>query len=162
MDRICSLQIGGLYLGWIMTKTLILARKILILLVGSLILAACAGKGREEGADIDTTPIELAPEEFKSKLSTTPEAVLVDVRKPEEVAEGMIDGAINIDYTDSNFAERIGTLDVTKPYFVYCKTAKRSTGAAEEMRKLGFEDVYVLEGGVNNWQKAGLEMVKPE
>jgi rhodanese-related sulfurtransferase len=130
-----------------------------IILLVSLILAGCAGKGSVENTgEVDVAPIELAPNEFKSKLASTPKAVLVDVRTPEEVAEGMIEGAINIDYKDDSFAEKIGSLDKTIPYFLYCKSGKRSGDAASEMERLGFEKVYVLEGGYIKWQQNGLDL----
>ena len=164
MDRICSLQDRRVYLGLANPPKMLTANhnRTIIFLV-SLILAACAGKGSVENRDeVDVAPIELAPSEFKSKLASTPKAVLVDVRTPEEVAEGMIEGAINIDYNDDGFGEKIRSLDKTKPYFLYCKSGKRSGDAADEMEKLGFEKVYVLEGGTNKWLKQGFEMVKPQ
>lgn len=153
MDRICSLQNRGVYLSLANhPKILTVAYNIPIVLIISVILAGCAGKGNvEDTDDTDTTPLELSPREFKSKLNSTPDAVLIDVRNPEEVAEGMIEGAINIDYTDSGFIKKVSALDKTKPYFVYCKSGKRSAGAADEMEKLGFENVYVLEGGYIKW-----------
>jgi rhodanese-related sulfurtransferase len=129
------------------------AYNILIFLVVSSILAGCGGKGSIENSDVaDTAPIELSPQDFKSKLASTPDAVLVDVRKPEELSEGMIDGAINIDYKDSSFTDKIQTLDKTKTYFLYCKSGIRSSDAARDMHKLGFENLYVLEGGIKNME----------
>ena len=134
------------------------AYNILSFLLISLILASCGGKESVKNSDgADTAPIGLTPQEFKSKLASTPDAVLVDVRKPEELSEGMIDGAINIDYKDSSFTDKIQTLDKTKPYFLYCKSGKRSGDAAREMEKLGFENLYVLEGGIKNLEDEGLE-----
>src|SRR5688500_2648777 len=71
----------------------------------------------------------LSPQEFKSKLESTPEAVVVDVRTPEEMSSGVIDGAINVDFKDSSFTEKINSLDKDKPYFVYCLSGKRSGSA---------------------------------
>jgi rhodanese-related sulfurtransferase len=127
-----------------------------------IVLANCGQKtDHKNGAKTKPGISELSPEEFKSKLASTPDAVLIDVRTPEEVAEGMIEGAVNIDYSDSGFTESIGSLDSTKSYFLYCKTAKRSTGAAEKMTQLGFQNIYVLQGGINNWQEKGLGLVRP-
>jgi len=135
--------------------------KIQVVLIFVLIFAGCAGNRSDENNEKETIT-ELSPEEFRSSLSSTPDAVLIDVRKPEEVAEGKIEGAVNIDYTDSSFTAEVGKLDKTKPYFLYCKTGKRSTGAADKMKIIEFQDVYVLEGGLVNWQERGLETVKPE
>ena len=134
------------------------ACNILIFLAVSFVLAGCGGKGSVDNSDAnDTGPIELTPQEFKLRLGSTPDAVLVDVRKPEELSEGMIDGAINIDYKDNSFTDKVQTLDKTKPYFLYCKSGKRSGDAAREMEKLGFENLYVLEGGIKNLEDEGLE-----
>jgi rhodanese-related sulfurtransferase len=131
------------------------AYHILIFFVISFILAGCGGKRSAENSELaDTTLIELTPQEFKSRLASTPDAVLVDVRKPEELSDGMIDGAINIDYKDSSFTDRIQTLDKTKTYFLYCKSGIRSSDAARDMQKLGFENLYVLEGGHIEWLKS--------
>jgi rhodanese-related sulfurtransferase len=47
----------------------------------------------------------------KSTLASTPDAVLVDVRTPDEFSEGIIEGAINIDFKDPSFDEKINALD---------------------------------------------------
>lgn len=126
--------------------------KIQVVLFFVLVLVGCAGNRSEENNEKETIT-ELSPEEFRSRLSSTPEAVLVDVRKPEEVAAGKIEGAVNIDYTDSSFTAEVGKLDKTKPYFLYCKSGKRSSQAADQMEELGFQDLYVLEGGYLNWEQ---------
>jgi rhodanese-related sulfurtransferase len=115
-------------------------------------MASCERKGSlENDKQLEKAVVELPPDEFSSKLSSTTNAVLIDVRKPEEVAEGKIDGAVNIDYTDSSFPQKIAELDKSKPYFVYCKSGKRSSDAAQQMEKLGFENIFVLEGGYAQW-----------
>jgi rhodanese-related sulfurtransferase len=131
------------------------------LTVSILVLGSCSNKKNETGDVSETTSTELTPQEFRERLSATPDAVLIDVRKPEEVAEGTIDGAINIDFTDSTFQERISNLDQTKPYFLYCKSGKRSAGAAAVMEKLGFEKIYILDGGYKNWVDSGIERGAP-
>jgi rhodanese-related sulfurtransferase len=138
-------------------------QKLLVVLIPGLILVSCTKKEASENAGISKpSSVQLSPEEFRAKLANTPDAVLIDVRKPEELQPGIIEGAINIDYTDSSFTERVGKLDKTKSYFVYCKSGKRSSAAVVEMEKLGFKNMFVLEGGYTTWQDAGLETVKPE
>jgi rhodanese-related sulfurtransferase len=138
------------------------SHRITILFILIVSITSCGKKGSTENdQQTEQAVVELSPEEFKSKLSSTPDAVLIDVRKPEEVEEGMIQGAMNIDYSNSGFTESIDSLDDTKTYFLYCKTAKRSTGAAEKMKQLGFQKIFVLQGGINNWQNDGQEVVQP-
>lgn len=131
-----------------------------LICIAVLLFAGCTGKKNAENSD-DTRTLELDAAEFKSKLAASPEAILIDVRKPEELAEGMIEGAINIDYTDSTFAQKIMALDKTKSYFVYCKSGKRTAGAVEQMEKLGFEKIYTLDGGYTSWVEKGMETLKP-
>ncbi len=70
------------------------------------------------------------PKTFKDKVASAgANAVLLDVRTPEEVAEGIIPGAVNIDFRAPDFAEKIAELDKDKTYFVYCKVGGRSAKA---------------------------------
>jgi rhodanese-related sulfurtransferase len=52
-------------------------------------------------------------------------------------------------------------LDRTRPYFVYCKSGKRTEGAVEQMEKLGFKNIYTLDGGYTSWVEKGMETLKP-
>src|SRR5688572_17949871 len=73
-----------------------------------------------------TNPHKLNANEFETKLNTTPNAQLVDVRTPEEYNEGHLKGSININYQGNSFAEEVAKLDKTKPTFVYCRSGGRS------------------------------------
>ena len=84
------------------------------------------------------------------------EYVLVDVRTPEEYANGALPSAINISVTSLNFPIAINRLDKEKPVLIYCKSGTRSARAAIAMKALGFEQIYELDGGYLAWQAAGL------
>ena len=58
-------------------------------------------------------------------LASKPDAVLVDVRTPEEFSEGIIEGAINIDFNDPSFGEKINALD--KEQTIFCLLSFRET-----------------------------------
>ena len=77
--------------------------------------------------------------------------VLVDVRRPGEYAAGYIPGAVNIEVTAADFAQRLATLDKTKPTYVYCRSGARSAKAAAQLTAAGFTDVHNLLGGVLDW-----------
>jgi hypothetical protein len=68
----------------------------------------------------------LDAREFLTKASAAPDAVLLDVRTAGEFNTGKIEGAINLDFFDSKFAERVGKLDKEKSYFVYCRSGQRT------------------------------------
>jgi len=77
---------------------------------------------------------------------------LVDVRTPDEYNAGKIDDAINIDYFDQdNFKKAFEKLDKNKPLFVYCRSGHRSHESAVLLEKMGFKEIYDLEGGYIAW-----------
>ena len=114
-----------------------------------LLLSACT-VNKNESSETAVGVKSLDPQEFKTTLAATTDAVLVDVRTPAEFNEGKLAGAINVDYKDQEFTKNIGTLERDKPYFVYCLSGKRSNDAAQQMKALGFTTVYVLEDGLQD------------
>lgn len=96
---------------------------------------------------------------FQSTYASTKDAVLIDVRTPEEFQGGSISHAENIDFNDVHFETHIGQLDQQKTYFVYCLSGGRSANAAALMRKKGFKKVYELNGGIMAWRNADLPIV---
>lgn len=89
--------------------------------------------------------------QFADKLDKISNAIVLDVRTPEEFKEGFIQNAQNIDFNADDFRSRVQTLDKTKPYFVYCLSGGRSKDAANYMRKNGFAEVYDMKGGLLAW-----------
>lgn len=71
---------------------------------------------------------------------------LIDVREPDEVAEGTLPGAINIPLGD--LPDRVGELDPSRRVVVLCRSGGRSTQASELLTGAGFADVVNLEGGM--------------
>jgi rhodanese-related sulfurtransferase len=102
----------------------------------------------------------LSPTDFKKKVEATTNPVIVDVRTPEEYSDGHLSSAINIDWDGDHFDQQIEALDKNASVFVYCYGGGRSSGAAKEMRKQGFKNVYDLKGGFGAWKKAGFTEVK--
>ncbi len=95
-----------------------------------------------------------------SKLVNHKGGQILDVRTPEEWAEGTIKGAIKINYYDDDFQSQLSKLDKNKPVYVYCKSGGRSGKAAKQMEKMGFITIYNLDGGISAWKDAGKEIVK--
>lgn len=103
---------------------------------------------------------KLSAQDFSEKIKTDTEAVVLDVRTPQEFEGGHINDAINIDFKNSNFANRTDSLDKQKPLYVYCMSGGRSAKAVAQLRSKGFT-VYELSGGMLNWRAAGLPEDKP-
>jgi rhodanese-related sulfurtransferase len=89
------------------------------------------------------------------KMSQKKKNLVVDVRTPEEVAEGHLSGSVNINFLGEGFAEEIKTLNKNKTYLLYCRSGSRTRKAADLMQKSGFKHVYMLEGGITAWKEAG-------
>ena len=87
--------------------------------------------------------INRGVEEFRG----TPGAVLVDVRTPQEYAEGHIPGSINVPLQAIIKVEE-AVPDKAVPIFVYCLSGARSRRAAAFFGKLGYMDVRNI-GGIS-------------
>jgi len=118
-------------------------------IVTILLLMSSCSKG-------ETEKLSLKPLEFKERISSLANAILLDVRTPEEVQSGYLKGALNFDFKSPQFNLLIEGLDKEKPYLVYCASGVRSGKAADRMREKGFKEVYTLEGGLNAWKNEGL------
>tara|TARA_R110002051_G_scaffold241712_1_gene302036 strand:- start:8913 stop:9224 length:312 start_codon:yes stop_codon:yes gene_type:complete len=96
---------------------------------------------------------DLLQEDWAAQLKNETNAFLLDVRTAEEVAEGYIPNATNIDiHLGQGFINEIEKLDKSKTYFVYCRSGARSGQACAIMNSLGFENAYNLVGGFMNWE----------
>lgn len=96
----------------------------------------------------------LSPAQFEELMKNKGAVRVIDVRTPEEMAEGKIPGAINIDFKNENFKSKIAKLDKRRTYILYCKTGIRSGNAASDMRAAGFTHLYSLDGGIEAWKEA--------
>ncbi len=85
---------------------------------------------------------------------------LIDVRTPEEFTKGHIYTARNIDYFSGRFKEEVDKLDKNKAYLIYCRSGKRSEGALEAMKELGFTRVYHMKDGIIHWAGKGLPLIQ--
>ncbi|AFL82729.1 Rhodanese-related sulfurtransferase [Belliella baltica DSM 15883] len=104
----------------------------------------------------------LTPDKFEKATKKSKKAVILDIRTPEEVADGHIEGAEFADFLGDDFEKEISTLDKKKTYYVYCRSAKRTIPATAKMKEMGFKKVFMLEGGLNNWIESGKSVIKPE
>ena len=96
----------------------------------------------------------LNPRTLEKMIAEKADITIIDVRTEEEIAEGVIDGAIHINIFSPDFMNRIDTYDKTKPYVMVCRSGARSGQACMQMMGLGFEKLYNLEGGMMSWQGA--------
>jgi len=88
-------------------------------------------------------------------------AVIIDVRTPEEFTAGHLKNAVNADFYDSaQFSRYLDSLDKNNRYLVYCRSGNRSRQARKLMEEKGFTKVSDLDGGITAWQAANLPLIK--
>ena len=92
---------------------------------------------------------EIEPEQLQKKLAEGVPPVLLDVRRPDEVAIWTFPGAVHISMFE--LQDRLGELDPTRETVVFCHHGTRSFSVTAFLRKAGFRNVTSLAGGVDRW-----------
>lgn len=104
---------------------------------------------------------ELTPTEAAAWMAANPEALILDLRMPEEITrEGKLPGSQNHDFLQDTTQEHLATLDRTRPCLLYCALGGRSAQTAVQMHHLGFTQIMILKGGLNAWLKEGRSVLK--
>jgi rhodanese-related sulfurtransferase len=128
-------------------------------------LTACSSTETEAAAAPADVIVEApaAPERVDavmfSSVVATPGITIIDVRTPEEFAQGHIQGAVNYNVEGPDFANQIMGLDPTGVYAVYCQSGNRSQPAVSQMNSVGISSIYELESGIGGWENAGFPVV---
>lgn len=106
------------------------------------------------GCNTNDNIISVSALEFDKEIKAD-SVQLLDVRTPQEYAEGHIDGALNINVQSDDF-QRVVEKELTKDstILVYCRSGRRSMDAAEILNKLGYK-VVNLKGGIIEWKEDG-------
>ena len=102
----------------------------------------------------------LEPQAFIERVKADTSAMILDVRQPEEFAEGHLAQAINLDWLNQTvFINGLAKLNKQKTYYIYCRSGRRSQAAAGKLKAEGFQ-VVDLKGGYLHWVELGLPVVK--
>jgi rhodanese-related sulfurtransferase len=92
--------------------------------------------------------------EAKVLLAENGDIVILDVRTPEEFADGHLPNAVNVDFRANDFAQRIAELDREKTYLVHCQSGGRSGKSLDAFGALLFKNIVHLDDGYGGWVKA--------
>ena len=82
-----------------------------------------------------------------------PKFMVIDARDPAQFAKGHIPGAINMDWRQV-LAKR-NTIPKNKPVLIYCNTGSLSAQAGFALRVAGWDNVKILQGGMEEWKAKG-------
>lgn len=125
-----------------------------IAVVAIIVVAAIflLGKPPESAAALPANiSVDEASELFKQG------AFMLDVRQPEEWAQGHIDGGILIPLGE--LESRISEIPTDRDVLIICRSGNRSTQARELLRSAGLTRTTSIMGGMNAWLAAGLPVV---
>ena len=118
--------------------------RVLIVAAAAMLVGACSGG--ESSISEDAVVVQS-------------DAIIIDVRTPEEFAAGHLEGAVLIDIKAASFDSKIAALDPDASYIVYCRSGNRSALAVERMRGAGIDDITDLGSLENASAKTGIDIV---
>lgn len=98
----------------------------------------------------------VTTDELKAKQAER--VLVVDVRTPGEVAQGMIPGAVNVGF-GPDFLKKMSVYPKEAVIVVYCAAGGRATGAALQLIRAGYTNVMVYPGS-EQWKRDGGTLVK--
>ena len=138
---------------------------LLLSIFGITLIYGCASPAIESPSNETSTQVirDITPEEAFNLIQENQgnaDFTIIDVRTPEEFADGYIANAVLIDINSADFQDRISQLDKSKTYLVYCHSGNRSGRAVDAMRELGFREVYNMLGGIVQWEVEGFPVIK--
>jgi rhodanese-related sulfurtransferase len=87
------------------------------------------------------------------------DAVLIDVREPDEHARERIEGARLAPLSRFDPVSLVGEAERGKVAVFHCNSGNRTAQAADRLLGAGFAEAYQLEGGLQGWKRAGLPVI---
>ena len=108
-----------------------------------------------------TSKVKNVSHQELTQLVNKQNAKVVDVRGKEDFRKGHIIDALNLSLAEIK-NNQLTPLEKHKanPIIVVCKAGMTSSQAAQLLVKQGFENIYNLKGGLDEWQTANLPLVK--
>lgn len=120
-------------------------------------LLLAVGLSRAEAPEVLSAP--QADSVLRSQAGK-PGFHLLDVRTPEEFAQGHLKGAVLVDVKSPEFETNVAKLPHKDRYLLYCRSGHRSGMALEKMKGMGFANLQHVAGGIGAWTAAGLPTVQ--
>ena len=121
--------------------------KLLITMILSAMLLSACGSSGCSSSGYRRISMDEAVEMMKKESGY----IILDVRRPDEYAEGHIPGAINVPNEEIGTAEIAELPNKSQLILVYCRSGRRSKEASEKLVKLGYTNVVEF-GGILDWK----------
>jgi len=107
-------------------------------------------------AEADRMVPSVAPRSAMELLAEIPDALLIDVREPQEYAAGHISRAVNIPRGQLEFHIEELVPDAERLLLLVCRAGGRSLLAARTLQIMGYTRVLALSGGMERWRHESL------
>ena len=101
---------------------------------------------------------KITPQDLVS-LTNQDAAKLIDLRSPNEFADGHITGSINIPYADIEDRLHEIKLQEGKSLVLICDSGSQSANAGEVLNKSGCQNTVILSGGIGAWKLDNLPLI---
>jgi rhodanese-related sulfurtransferase len=88
------------------------------------------------------------------------EVLFLDVRTPAEIRESSIEDCLCVPHDRVTHASELENLSRDQPLVLVCGSGKRATMAGEALEEKGFQDLSVMEGGIQRWEEHDLPLNK--
>ena len=165
--------ISSLFGGWVVLASPKLSKKIssmrkgkiipfqgvmltlsLLIISGAIIQLSLTNIG---ASTITGTVENLSPNEFE-KVIQDESVFLLNVHTP---FQGKINGTDEIIEDWENIEKYMDRLpkDTSVPIAVYCRSGRMSEAVAEDLKAMGYQKIYDLDGGMNAWEESGRKII---
>ena len=94
---------------------------------------------------------QISQDEAMKMMQEQTDCLIVDVRRPDEFAEGHIAGAVNVPNETIEDEAPEALPDKEQTLLVYCRSGNRSKEASQKLADMGYTNVYEF-GGINTWE----------
>lgn len=133
-------------------KSCNMKKNIFVILISVLFLVACNAKNSKTEVVNMNTFKSVSMEEGLKLMAFDKDFILLDVRTPEEFAEGHIPGAVQL--TNETFtkedAEKI-LKNKNQTIYVYCRSGRRSKQSSQKLIDFGYKNVIEI-GGIISYK----------
>ena len=120
-------------------------KRMILIIFSALFLTSCASHGNTSEYR------QISMDEAVKMMRDEKDYIILDVRRPDEYAEGHIPGAINVPNEEIGTAEIPELPSKSQLILVYCRSGRRSKEAAEKLVRLGYTNIVEF-GGILDWK----------
>ena len=121
-------------------------KRLLPLVLSLILLSSCGAHG-----SASSSYRQISMDEAMKMIKDEKNYIILDVRRPDEYAEGHIPGAINVPNEEIGNSQIAELPDKSQLILVYCRSGRRSREAAEKLVRLGYTNIVEF-GGILDWK----------